>query len=450
MTEKELLEENNRLRERLEEVEETLRAIRSGEVDALLVAGPEGEQVFTLKGAEYPYRAIFESINEGLLVLRPDSSILSTNLSFAEMVRKPMKKIIGTPFLEFLFEGDIGNIRDALRQALTENIKMELPLKTIDGAPLPVYLSLKMLEIENEKNISMVVTDMSQQKVNEQLEMELELRRKAEAELIKSNEELKATQDASLSIMEDMDIQTKKLHAAIIEKDALMSQVARINKELNDFAYIVSHDLKAPLRAISQLADWLQEDYTEVLDDAGKETLKVLKNRAVRMHNMIEGILQFSRVGRVEGKPEIVDTDKLVKQIVDSLAPPENIRIAVQDGLPQVVFDPLRINQIFQNLISNAIKYMDKPEGIIEVGCRDADNFHEFFVKDNGPGIEERHFELIFQIFQTLKPKDEFESTGIGLTIVKKIIEQNGGRIWVESEVGKGSTFRFTIPKKKT
>lgn len=110
--------------------------------------------------------------------------------------------------------------------------------------------------------------------------------------------------------------------------------------------------------------------------------------------------------------------------------------------------DPVQTNQIIQNLISNAIKYMDKPEGIIEVGCRDAGDFWEFYVKDNGPGIEERHFERIFQIFQTLKARDEFESTGIGLTIVKKIIEQNNGRIWVESEVGKGSTFKFTLPKK--
>lgn len=260
--------------------------------------------------------------------------------------------------------------------------------------------------------------------------------------------ELGATRDASLSIMEDMDIQRKKLEASNREKDALMAQVERINKELNDFAYIVSHDLKAPLRAISQLADWLAEDYTEVLDEAGKETLKVLKNRTVRMHNMIEGILQFSRVGRIEGNPEVVATDKVVRQVIDSLSPPENIRITIYESLPPVVIDPLRINQIFQNLISNAIKYMDKPEGLIEIGCRDTGEFHEFFVKDNGPGIEERHFERIFKIFQSLMARDEYESTGIGLSIVKKIIEHKGGRIWVESEVGKGSIFKFTIPKR--
>mgnify|MGYP001612113404 CR=1 FL=1 len=149
----------------------------------------------------------------------------------------------------------------------------------------------------------------------------------------------------------------------------------------------------------------------------------------------------------MKGEPQKVDTGMAVRRVIDSLSPSENICLSIQDGLPQIDIDPLQINQVFQNLISNAIKYMDKSEGLVEVGCTDTGEFYEFFVKDNGPGIEERHFERIFQIFQTLTPKDEFESTGIGLTIVKKIIEQNGGRIWVESEAGKGSTFKFTLPK---
>lgn len=231
------------------------------------------------------------------------------------------------------------------------------------------------------------------------------------------------------------------------DRERLLMETERVNKELNDFAYIVSHDLKAPLRGITQLTEWLSEDYMAVLDEEGRDKLKLLKKRALRMHSMIDGILRYSRAGRVKGEPLNIDTGAAVRHIIDSLLPPKSIRITINDSLPTVVIDPLQINQVFQNLISNAVKYMDKPEGFIEIGCMENSRFYEFFVRDNGPGIEEKHFERIFQIFQALTPKDEFESTGIGLTIVKKIIEQNGGKIWVESELGKGSTFKFTIPK---
>lgn len=382
---------------------------------------------------------INNSMADTLIVVNSDGTIRSVNHAALNMLGYAEDELKGRN-IEILFgKGALVEAGFSGQDRHDSAVRREETCITKDGRKIPVILSRSTMKDLDGAVLGVVC-----------LAIDISDRKRNEYELRKAYDEVKAAQDASLSIMEDMDIQTKKLHAAIIEKDALMGQVAKINRELNDFAYIVSHDLKAPLRAISQLADWLAEDYTEALDDAGKETLKVLKNRTVRMHSMIEGILQLSRVGRVEGKPEAVDTDKLAKQIIDSLAPPQNIRITVHDSLPPVVIDPLRLNQIFQNLISNAIKYMDKPEGLIEIGCTDTGEFHEFFVKDNGPGIEERHFERIFQIFQTLTPKDEFESTGIGLSIVKKIIEQNGGRIWVESEVGKGSTFKFALPKGKT
>jgi PAS domain S-box-containing protein len=235
----------------------------------------------------------------------------------------------------------------------------------------------------------------------------------------------------------------------VTERKMADDKIRRVNKDLNDFAYIVSHDLKAPLRAIGTITNWLAEDYKDKLDDGGREQLKTLLNRTQRMHNMIEAILQYSRAGRVVGTPERLDSRKIVRGVIEALLPPHNIKIVVHERMPEVFFDPMKLSQIFQNFISNAIKYMDKEDGLIEVGCVDRGDLCEFFVKDNGPGIEERHFERIFQIFQTLKPRDEYESTGIGLTIVKKIVESSGGRVWVESDVGKGSIFRFTIPKKE-
>jgi signal transduction histidine kinase len=227
----------------------------------------------------------------------------------------------------------------------------------------------------------------------------------------------------------------------------LLEQVENINQELKDFAYVVSHDLKAPLRGIKTLAEWITTDYADKLDDNGKEQMNLLAGRVDRMHNLIDGILQYSRVGRTEEEKVVVNLNELVPEIIDMIAPPENITITIENELPTVECEQTRIMQVFQNLLSNAVKYMDKPQGQIKVGCVEEDGFWEFYVADNGPGIEEKYFEKIFQLFQTLAPRDESESTGIGLTIIKKIVEIYGGKTWVQSKVGSGSTFFFTLPK---
>lgn len=230
-------------------------------------------------------------------------------------------------------------------------------------------------------------------------------------------------------------------------KTHLEELVARRTHEVNEFAYITSHDLKAPLRAINQLATWLTEDYADKLGDAGKKKCGLLMERTRHMHNMIEAILHYSRVGRNHGEHKPVHTGVAIRNVIESLAPPPHINCLVKDGSPVIFMEPVQVEQVFQNLIGNAMKYMDKPQGHIEIGCNDAKAFWEFYVKDNGPGIEERHFERIFLLFQSLNGKDG-NSTGIGLTIVKKIVEAHGGAVWVESEVGTGSVFRFTVPKR--
>ncbi len=227
-------------------------------------------------------------------------------------------------------------------------------------------------------------------------------------------------------------------------------RLAALNRELDDFAYIVSHDLKAPLRAITQLSMWLAEDYAAVLDDDGKEKLRLLVGRTKHMHNLIEGILQYSRIGRVKEREKPVDLNALVTEIVDVLGPPEHIRVVISGELPTVVGERTRLSQVFQNLLSNAIKFMDKPEGLVEVGCKDERAYWLFSVRDNGPGIAEKYYDKIFQIFQTLRPPEQtgdVDSTGIGLSLVKKIVETWGGRVWLESTVGEGTTFYFTLPK---
>jgi two-component system cell cycle sensor histidine kinase/response regulator CckA len=229
----------------------------------------------------------------------------------------------------------------------------------------------------------------------------------------------------------------------------LLEQLEKTNQELKNFAYIVSHDLKAPLRGIKTLAEWILADCADKLDDNSKEQMNLLMGRVNRMHNLIDGILQYSRIGRVEEEKVMVNLNKLVPEIIDMIAPPENITITVENELPVIECSRTRIMQVFQNLLSNAVKYMNKPQGQIKVGWVEKNGFWKFYVADNGPGIEEKYFEKIFQLFQTLAPRDESESTGIGLTIIKKIVEMYGGKIWVQSKVGEGSTFFFTLPRQE-
>ncbi len=233
----------------------------------------------------------------------------------------------------------------------------------------------------------------------------------------------------------------------LVAREKLVRDLGVANQSLNEFAYVVSHDLKAPLRGIASLASWIREDCSEQLDETGKEHLDLLQARVRRMHNLIDGILNYSRVGRSREEKKAVNLNQMLPELVDSLSAPDHIQIRIPADLPVVTVRPTQIAQVFQNLLSNAIKFCDKPAGNVVISCQQNGDFWEFSVSDNGPGIEERYFEKIFQIFQTLKSRDEYESTGIGLAIVKKAVELNGGVVALKSVMNVGSTFSFTIPK---
>ena len=230
----------------------------------------------------------------------------------------------------------------------------------------------------------------------------------------------------------------------------LLEKVDNINKELKDFASIVSHDLKAPLRGIKSLATWILDDCSDKLGEQANEQMNLLLGRVERMHNLIEGVLQYSKAGRTEEQMVQVNLDTFIPEVIDMLVPPENISITIENTMPVIECAETHVMQLFQNLLNNAIKYMDKPKGQIKVGCVEQDGFWEFSIADNGPGIEEKHFEKIFKMFQVLSINEEVEGTGVGLTVAKKIVELYGGSIWVESKIGKGSTFFFTLPKQET
>ena len=238
-----------------------------------------------------------------------------------------------------------------------------------------------------------------------------------------------------------------ELKAAEQRQAAMLDESQSINSELTDFAHIVSHDLKAPLRGIQTLAEWLATDFGDRLGDEGKEQMGLLIGRVNRMQDLIDGILHYSRVTQACEDFVTVDLNELVTETIDILAPPKHISVTIDTPLPTVSANLTRLKQLFQNLLSNAIKYMDKDHGIVRIGHTDLEDRWQFFVADNGPGIPEEHFDRIFKIFQTLSLRDQRESTGVGLTVAKKIAELHGGQIWVESQVGKGTTFLFTLPK---
>jgi len=225
------------------------------------------------------------------------------------------------------------------------------------------------------------------------------------------------------------------------------TELKRLNDELSQFAHVVSHDLKAPLRAIVTLADFIVLDHKDGLRSTGKEQLELLKGRTKRMGDLIEGILQYSQVEIEKSSSSKVKVQTVVSLVLNTLAPEDHINITVQANLPIIYADKIRIQQVFQNVLSNAIKYCDQNDGKIELGCTDANDFWEFYVKDNGAGIDEKYHDRIFKIFQTLRPRDEMENTGIGLTITKKIVETYGGNIWLKSAKDTGTIFYFTLPK---
>jgi signal transduction histidine kinase len=217
--------------------------------------------------------------------------------------------------------------------------------------------------------------------------------------------------------------------------------------EFREFAYIVSHDLKAPIRAVNQLAGWLAQDHASALSDDGKELIKLLRERLDRLNNLMDGVLQYSRIGRIREQEREIDLNGMIRNVLESLNPPHSIQVKVEN-LPSVIFEPGRIEQLFRHLLDNAIRFMDKPEGSIKVISIDEADRIRFHVMDNGPGIPEKDYDKVFQIFQTLAPKDEVDSVGVGLTLAKKIVESRGGSIWVESEPEKGTSIIFTVPKK--
>ena len=223
--------------------------------------------------------------------------------------------------------------------------------------------------------------------------------------------------------------------------------LAERNQELDSFVHTVSHDLKAPLRAVSNLSQWIEDDLEDRLPPDNQQQFQLLRTRVKRMESMIDSLLLYARAGRQEAQIETFDLAKLLSEIIDSFAPPEGFRIDIQPPLPTLTTKRVFLSQVLTNLISNAIKHHTSVTGHLQIWAIEHPDYHEFIIKDDGSGIAPENHAKVFEIFQTLKVKDNSDSTGIGLAIVKKIVETEQGTIKLESSLGQGTTFYVTWPK---
>ena len=224
------------------------------------------------------------------------------------------------------------------------------------------------------------------------------------------------------------------------------AQLEAVNKQLDDFAYAASHDLKAPLRVIDNASKWLEEDLAPHLNDETRENMRLLRGRVTRLEKLLDDLLQFSRIGRETGGAEIVSGQVVIDDVLVMLALPEGFEVSVGPGFAAIRVARMPLQQILMNLIGNAIKHHDKPTGRIEVTVADLGAHHAFAVRDDGPGIPAQYHGKIFKMFQTLKPRDQVEGSGMGLAIVRKQVELRGRIVVPAVSEGNGSTFHFTLP----
>ncbi len=407
------------LRRQLEEANETIEAIRTGQVDALVVEGKQGHQLYTLKSADHTYRVFIEKMNEGAITLNADGVIMYCNSSFARMAGLPISNVIGIPFSRFLSQDSLPVFENLFVNCWEQDCKAELELNT-NGKTIPVHLSLTALEVEDHVSLSVILTDLTSIK-------------QAERELKKNYIEIANTNQALESS----------------------------NHDLQQFASVASHDLQEPLRKIQMFAEMLAERGNDQLSIESLKYLSKIRVSAARMKTLILDVLNYSKLSSNTSIFQPVDLNLLIRELLEDLelvAAEKNAQITVEQ-LPQIEANPGQIRQVFQNIVSNAIKFSREGTApVIQISGKrivdksfdsEVDEQGEYCcirISDNGIGFDARYLNNIFVLFERLHSKDVYEGTGIGLAISKKIIEKHNGIITAESTPGKGSRFSFILP----
>jgi PAS domain S-box-containing protein len=382
------------LKARLAEAEETLNAIRSGEVDALVVSGTQGDRIFTLKGAEMPYRILVEEMNQGALLIIPGGTILYANTRFAGLTKTPLEQVIGSSWQRFFPREHYAQLEICLKRAEPVSPPEELSLQAADGSACPVHLSLRSMAASGVEGFSVIVTDLTERKQSENA------LRKTSGELLEKNGQLEA------------------------------------------FSYSVSHDMRAPLRAMRGFASILMNDYGEKLEPTAKGILERIAASANQLDNLIIDVLADSKTSHDQTKVSTFDLDAIVREMVQAYPNLRAANIEIVPSFTQVRGCAVPLGQCISNLLGNAIKFV--PKGIaplIKVWTESRNGHSRLWVQDNGIGISPKDQKSIFDIFTRVNSDEDYEGTGLGLNMVKKAVEKMGGRVGVESELGQGCRF---------
>lgn len=534
----ELREENAELRARLEEAEETLRAIRAGDVDAMVVGG----QIYSLKNAETPYRRLVESINEGAATLLDDTTVLYCNRRLGGLLHAPMEEIVGSPLRRFVEPADQPAFDALLAEGSRGSAFGELRLLRRGAPPIPVDFSAGLFDSEGARTVCVIVTDISERKraeatlrrselelteaqriarigswwvdaatgevrwteelfrmlgrdpaskppdfaehgrlftpgswqrlsaalrrtqeTGEPYELELEMVRAdgtkgwmlARGEQVRSpGGEVVGLRGMAQDITERKQVEemirrmNSELEQRVKDRTAALEEA---NRQLESFSYSVSHDLRAPLRAMdgfSRIALTQSND----LSPESREALQIVRDSAQQMGRLIDDLLTFSRMSRQPVHKQAVSPVALVRECLETLRPEiagRHVEIATGE-LPVCEADPALLKLVWMNLLSNALKFTrPRDPARIEIGARTEAGETVYFVRDNGVGFKMAYADKLFGVFQRLHRAEDFEGTGVGLATSQRIVQRHGGRIWAVAELNRGATFSFTLEPRK-
>ncbi len=487
----ELLEETERLKmenaslhQKLEEAKEAIDAIKSGTVDALVIADKKDIKVLTETTADKTYRILIEKMHEGAVTINEEGTILYCNACFANMVNLPLQKVTGTKLESFIGENYSDQIHHLLTQGAENVFKKEVYLHAVTGTTLPVLLTANTFLLNNALVLSIILTDLTIQKKNEEeLKLKTTELEKKNKELIFQNEEKERCTIELMLANKELRFQSgekEKRSAELIlaniellfqneEKEKRAAELLIANKELEAFNYISSHDLQEPLRKIQTFSNRILTNEYAALSDTAKEDFKRIQGAAKRMQAFIEDLLSYSHTNVSERNLENADLYKIIEEVKRDLKETiqEKGAIIETGHFFEVNVIPFQFRQLMLNLISNSLKFaaVDRPLHIKINSNKEKgstlENQHRSLpalllsldkeychisITDNGIGFDPRYKEYIFGVFKRLHTKEDYPGTGIGLAIVKKIIDNHNGYITATSEVNKGARFDIYLP----